>query len=231
MSAMASEMTSLTIVYSTIDSGAVQRKRQSTASLAFVRGIHSCIYIPQIIEYIMTRWLYSIVWASHYLIMTYLIWRYWTSKVLVMYIRLTVCLRLSQFSLLIIFHAVYRAMCIRFTHFSYDDCENTCALSYYHHQIGSMAILPLFRFMSCNNGMRWVSFYILIKIRFSTFSSWCAHTKRNHRNILRRGMGDNLWWWVSRNQTLSHNFPSILLEWFWILQISLVMTARNIHVK
>ena len=40
MGAMASQITSLTIVYSTVYSGADQRKRKSSASLAFVRGIH-----------------------------------------------------------------------------------------------------------------------------------------------------------------------------------------------
>ena len=40
MSTMASQITSLTIVYSSIYSGAHQRKHQSSASLAFVRGIH-----------------------------------------------------------------------------------------------------------------------------------------------------------------------------------------------
>ena len=40
MGAMASQITSLTIVYSTVYSGADQRKYQSSASLAFVRGIH-----------------------------------------------------------------------------------------------------------------------------------------------------------------------------------------------
>ena len=39
-SAMASQITSLTIVYSTVYSGADQRKHQSSALLAFVRGIH-----------------------------------------------------------------------------------------------------------------------------------------------------------------------------------------------
>ena len=38
--AIASQMTSLTIVYSTVYSDADQRKRQSSASLAFVWGIH-----------------------------------------------------------------------------------------------------------------------------------------------------------------------------------------------
>ena len=39
MSAMASQITSLTIVYSTVYSGADERKHQSSASLAFGRGI------------------------------------------------------------------------------------------------------------------------------------------------------------------------------------------------
>ena len=40
MGTMASQITSLIIVYSTVYSGADQRKHQSSASLAFVRGIH-----------------------------------------------------------------------------------------------------------------------------------------------------------------------------------------------
>ena len=40
MSAIASQITSLTIVYSTVYSDADQRKYQSSVSLAFVRGIH-----------------------------------------------------------------------------------------------------------------------------------------------------------------------------------------------
>ena len=40
MSAMASQITSLTIVYTTVYSGADQRKQQSSASLAFVWEIH-----------------------------------------------------------------------------------------------------------------------------------------------------------------------------------------------
>ena len=40
MDTMASQITCLTIVYSTVYSGADQRKYQSSVSLAFVRGIH-----------------------------------------------------------------------------------------------------------------------------------------------------------------------------------------------
>ena len=42
MDAIAFQITSLTIVYSTVYSGVDQRKHQSSASLAFVRGIHRC---------------------------------------------------------------------------------------------------------------------------------------------------------------------------------------------
>ena len=47
MSAMASQITSLTIVYSAVYSGVDQRKHQSSASLAFVRGIHRDRWIPR----------------------------------------------------------------------------------------------------------------------------------------------------------------------------------------
>ena len=40
MDMISSQITSLTIVYSTVYLGADQRKHQSSASLAFVRGIH-----------------------------------------------------------------------------------------------------------------------------------------------------------------------------------------------
>ena len=40
VSEMGSQITSLTVVYSTVYWGADQRKHQSSASLAFVRGIH-----------------------------------------------------------------------------------------------------------------------------------------------------------------------------------------------
>ena len=47
MGAIASQITTLTVVYSTVYSGADQRKHQSSASLAFVRGIHRDRWIPR----------------------------------------------------------------------------------------------------------------------------------------------------------------------------------------
>ena len=46
MTTMASQITSLTIVYSTVYSDADQRKHQSSASLAFVWGIHRTDEFP-----------------------------------------------------------------------------------------------------------------------------------------------------------------------------------------
>ena len=48
MGAIASLITSLTSVYSTIHSGGDQRKHQSSTSLAFVQGIHRDRWIPRI---------------------------------------------------------------------------------------------------------------------------------------------------------------------------------------
>ena len=46
MTTMVSQITSLTVVYSVVYSGADQRKHQSSASMAFVRGIHRGRWIP-----------------------------------------------------------------------------------------------------------------------------------------------------------------------------------------
>ena len=45
--AMASQITNLTIAYSTVYSSAYQRKHQSSVSLSFVRGIHRWPIIPR----------------------------------------------------------------------------------------------------------------------------------------------------------------------------------------
>ena len=69
--------------------------------------------------------------------------------------------------LLTIYHAIHGAvhiLHIQLIHFLYDDLENTCTLIYYHHQIGSMTHLPLFRVQSWINGMCCMSFYIFIKL-------------------------------------------------------------------
>ena len=47
MNSISSQITSLTIVYSAVLSGTDQSKHQSSASLAFVRGIHRSPWIPR----------------------------------------------------------------------------------------------------------------------------------------------------------------------------------------
>ena len=83
------------------------------------------------------------------------IWRYWTAN---RYSVMNVSKIRSVLSTII--HVIYGAVCIRLNNFSYDDCENTCTWSY-HHQIGSMIHLPLFRVRSWSNGMHSMSCYIL----------------------------------------------------------------------
>ena len=113
----------------------------------------------QIFEYIMARWSYSCVCTLHYLIIilrTYLkVLDFWKPC----QIHSVQCVSKIKTILSIIFQAMYRAVCIQLTHFSYDLCENTCTLSCYHHQIGSMTHLPLFRVTSCNIGTRAMSIY------------------------------------------------------------------------
>ena len=47
MTTVASQITSLAVVYSIVYSGADERKHQSSASLAFVRGIHRDRWVPR----------------------------------------------------------------------------------------------------------------------------------------------------------------------------------------
>ena len=91
-----------------------------------------------------------------------LIWRHWTYKMPVRYGLSSVWARLSIFSPLSIIQYVGLYV-FQFTHFSCDDWENIYTLSYFHHQIGSMNYYPLFRVRSWNNGVRFMSFYILME--------------------------------------------------------------------
>ena len=58
--------------------------------------------------------------------------------------------KINKTILAIISHAIFRVVCIQFTHFSYDECEHTCILYFYHHQIGSMTHLASFKARSWN---------------------------------------------------------------------------------
>ena len=62
MGAMASQISSFTIVYSTVYSSADQRKRQSSASLAFVWGIVTGEFPAQMASYAENV---SIWWRHH----------------------------------------------------------------------------------------------------------------------------------------------------------------------
>ena len=79
MTTMASQITSLTVVYSTVYSGADQRKHQSSASLAFVWGIHRDRWIPRTKGqlrgkrfHLMTSSCFHFIWLSQYQIRVYM---------------------------------------------------------------------------------------------------------------------------------------------------------------
>ena len=105
------------------------------------------------------------------------------------------CLSRIKSILSIIFHAIYGAAFIQFTHFSYNDCENTCTLSYHLHQIGSMTHLSLFRGRSWKNGMRCRSFYLLM-LKYNEI--WNSLLKYNFGNKLSVNWG---------------NFPDVAVEY------------------
>ena len=132
------------------------------------------LWCVQIIKYIMAWWWYLFVCTLHYLI---IIIMQLCLKALNLHNACQVYLRVC------IFHAIYGAMCIQLTHLSHDDCENTCTLSYYHHQSGSMTHSPLLRVRSWNNGMRCMSFYILLEDR----REWrfCYPTGSTYQGIIR----------------------------------------------
>ena len=70
------------------------------------------------------------------------------------------------------------AVCFQFTHFPCDDWENIYTLSYYHHQIGIMNYYPLLRVRSWNNGVRCMSFCILILLNSASVDSILTHLVR-----------------------------------------------------
>ena len=80
-------------------------------------------------------------------------------KLPVRYILSSVWVRLSIFSLLSIIQ--YMGLCVLSLPVSLVMIERIYTLCYYHHQIWSMNYHPLFRVMSWNYGVRYMSLYIL----------------------------------------------------------------------
>ena len=93
-----------------------------------------------------------------------LIWRHRTSKMPVRYILSSVWVRLNIFSPLSIIQ--YVGLYVFSLPISLVMIERIYiyTLSYYHHQIGGMNYYPLFRVRSWNNGVRCMSFYILMHV-------------------------------------------------------------------
>ena len=88
-----------------------------------------------------------------------LIWGHWTYEMPVRYILSSVWVRLSKFFQLSIIQCM--GLCAFSLPISLVMIERIYTLTYYYHQIGSMNNYPLFRVRSRNNGMRFMSLYIL----------------------------------------------------------------------
>ena len=74
------------------------------------------------------------------------------------------CVSQIRHILSVIHYTISGAVCFQFTHFPCDDWESIYALSYHHHQIGSMNDCPLLRVRSWNNGARCMSLCIRQKM-------------------------------------------------------------------
>ena len=96
MSAIASQITSLTIVYSIVYSDADQRNHQSSASLAFVWGIHRDRWIPRTKGQLRGKCFHSM--TSSCIFVTHLI-------------TIIIKLEVSPFSLMLYFSVVVYQMC------------------------------------------------------------------------------------------------------------------------
>ena len=75
----------------------------------------------------------------------------------------------------VIHYTIRGAVCFQFTQFPYDDWENIYTLYYHHHQIGSMNYYPLFRVRSWNNGVRCMTFCILMTTVSKLIQKYVAH--------------------------------------------------------
>ena len=75
------------------------------------------------------------------------------------WVSLSILSQLSIMQYVGLWFSVFHSLC--------DDWDNIYTLSYYHHHlIGSMNYYPLFRVRSWNNDMRYMSFYILIRLLY-----------------------------------------------------------------
>ena len=133
-----------------------------------VPGVGEAAWCSQMIEYIMGQWRYWFEYILHVPIIVIMQgMNALNFKIRVRYILSSVCnIKPILWGM---FYAIYGAVCIPLTHFTYGDCGNMCTLSSYHHQIGSMTQLPLFSVRSWSNAIHCMSFYFLIKHLMSVY--------------------------------------------------------------
>ena len=77
--------------------------------------------------------LYLHITLFHYHHYAELIWKYWTYKMLVRYIRTVECVSKTP-----IYYSIYGVVSHQLTHFSFDNWANVCTKSYHFHQVENM---------------------------------------------------------------------------------------------
>ena len=99
-------------------------------------SLHRQIISIYIIEYVRCRVRLFADYTISLSSLCRLIWRHWTTKMLVRYMMPSVCLRLRQFSQLSFIQ--YMGLCVFSLPNSPVMIVRMCTWSYYHHQPGSM---------------------------------------------------------------------------------------------
>ena len=125
------------------------------------------LWCTQIIGYVIAQWLFFVcllfMLPHHHHYAGRRIWKYWTSKIVVRYIRSSVCIKSSQFSQL--YFMQYMGL------FVYSACQfllwwlwGYMYLILFSSSNRKHGPLLLFRVRSWNSSMRCMSFYFLIGI-------------------------------------------------------------------
>ena len=117
----------------------------------------------QMVGYVFPWRSYSFIFTLHHLIII-IVQTYLKTLNLanVCQIYFVECVSKIRHILSVIHYTICGAVCFQFTHFPCDDWDNIYTLSYYHHQIGNMNYYLFFRVRSWNNGVRCMSFCILM---------------------------------------------------------------------
>ena len=120
--------------------------------------------------------------------------------------------------------------------------EYIYTLSYYHHQIGSMNYYPLFRVRSWNNGVRCMSFCILMIYIYSCFIAWFSKCTIGFVQFMWRSAGCKVPKYVyaqcfvklclAPHKPTTSFFPHITHLWLhWLLMCCSTSVGKGVYFR